>query len=92
MATEADVFHALRAVPEPCSIAMRAPTDICSMGIVQGVEIEGAHVRVTLVLTDPSCVHFGSMQRYIADELHALEGVDEVTVLASTSRLWEPAN
>jgi metal-sulfur cluster biosynthetic enzyme len=92
VASEADVLDALRAVPEPCSIAMRAPTDICSMGLVERVEIEGSHVRVTLVLTDPSCVHFSAMQRYIADEVNALEDVDQVTVVASTSRLWVPVS
>ena len=92
MATEAQVLQALRAVPEPCSIAMRAPTDIYSMGLVERVEIDGSHVHVTLVLTDPSCVHFSAMQRYIADELNALPGVDQVTVTASTSQLWVPVS
>jgi metal-sulfur cluster biosynthetic enzyme len=88
--TSEQVLDALRNVPEPCSIAMRVPMDICEMGLVDEVRIEGGHVGVTLVLTDPSCVHFSAMQRFIRDELLALDGVDDVTVTASVRTLWTP--
>jgi metal-sulfur cluster biosynthetic enzyme len=85
-----DVLAALRNVPEPCSIAMRVPMDITEMGLIEQLEIDGSHVAVTLVLTDPSCVHFSAMQRFIHDELLGLEGVESVTVTASTRTLWTP--
>jgi metal-sulfur cluster biosynthetic enzyme len=89
-ASREDVLEALRAIPEPCSIAMRAPMDICEMGLVEDIEIDGGHVRVTLVLTDPSCVHFGAMRRFIADELLRLDAVETTTVAMSTRTLWTP--
>jgi metal-sulfur cluster biosynthetic enzyme len=88
--TREDVLEALRAVPEPCSIAMRAPMDICEMGLVEDIEIGGGHVVVTLVLTDPSCVHFGAMRRFITDELLRLDAVETVSVAMSTRTLWTP--
>jgi metal-sulfur cluster biosynthetic enzyme len=88
--TREQVLDALRGVPEPCSLAMRAPMDICEMGLVEDIEIESGQVRVTLVLTDPSCVHFTGMRRFIEDELRPLEGVTGVTVAMSTRTLWTP--
>jgi metal-sulfur cluster biosynthetic enzyme len=88
--TRDSVLEALRRVPEPCSIAMKAPMDICEMGLVEEIEIDGGHVGVTLVLTDPSCVHFTAMKRFISDELLELEGVESVSVGLSTRTLWTP--
>jgi len=89
MTTTADlVFEALRTIPEPCSIAMGAPESLASMGLVESIDIVGDRVDVSLVLTDPSCVHFLSMRRYIVDTVGALDGVAEVTVRMSTTRLW----
>jgi metal-sulfur cluster biosynthetic enzyme len=88
--SRAAVLDALRQVPEPCSIIMRAPTDICEMGLVEDVRIEGSAVRVELVLTDPSCAHFSSMRRYIEDAISKVEAVETVAVVLSTSKLWTP--
>ena len=80
----------LRKVPEPCGLLMRAPLDICEMGLVDEISCSGGRVRVVLVLTDPSCVHFGGMRRYITDVLLELPGVDAVEVSISTTTLWTP--
>jgi metal-sulfur cluster biosynthetic enzyme len=69
---------------------MREPTNVVDMGLVEDIDIDGGRVRVEVVLTDPSCLHFGAMQRFITDALTALAGVDEVEVRASTSVLWTP--
>ena len=90
MTTREQVLDALRAVPEPCSLLMKAPMDICEMGLVEEIAIDESHVDVTLVLTDPSCVHFTSMQRFISDELLRLEGVETVDVGITTRTLWTP--
>jgi metal-sulfur cluster biosynthetic enzyme len=83
------VVEALRDVPEPCSIAMRrVPLDIVEMGLVDDVRIAGGTVHVELVLTDPSCVHFTSMRRFIRDVVMRLEGVETVEVVMSTKKLW----
>jgi metal-sulfur cluster biosynthetic enzyme len=57
---------------------------------VEDIEIGGGHVVVTLVLTDPSCVHFGAMRRFITDELLRLDAVETVSVAMSTRTLWTP--
>jgi metal-sulfur cluster biosynthetic enzyme len=80
----------LRSVPEPCGLLMREPIDICAMGLVDSVEIHDGRVRIELVLTDPSCVHFTGLRRYIGDVVGALPGVESVEVTASTTKLWTP--
>jgi metal-sulfur cluster biosynthetic enzyme len=80
----------LRRVPEPCGILMRESTDIVRMGLVDEIACADGHVRVVLVLTDASCVHFGGLQRYITDVLTALPGVESVEVTASRTELWTP--
>jgi len=80
----------LRRVPEPCGLLMREPVDICEMGLVDEISITGGQVRVVLVLTDPSCVHFTGLRRYITDVLLELPGVDAVQVTISTTTLWTP--
>jgi metal-sulfur cluster biosynthetic enzyme len=70
---------------------MRAPMDITEMGLVEDIAIAaGGQVRVTLLLTDPSCVHFTGLQRFIADVLEPLAGVTSVEVVQSTTQLWTP--
>jgi metal-sulfur cluster biosynthetic enzyme len=80
----------LRRVPEPCGLLMREPVDICEMGLVDEISVTDGEVRVELVLTDPSCVHFRGLRRYITDVLLELPGVDAVQVAISTTTLWTP--
>jgi metal-sulfur cluster biosynthetic enzyme len=88
--TEQRVRDELRRVPEPCGLLMRDPIDIVDMGLVEQVECHDGDVRVELVLTDPSCVHFSGLRRYIADVVGALPGVVSVHVTASTTVMWTP--
>lgn len=90
MPSEQRVRDELRRVPEPCGLLMREPIDICEMGLVEQVECRDGEVRVELVLTDTSCVHFSGLQRYIADVVGALPGVRSVHVTASTTIMWTP--
>jgi metal-sulfur cluster biosynthetic enzyme len=90
MTTRERVLEALRTVPEPCSIAMGDTMDICEMGLVEQIDIDGSAVTIELVLTDTSCVHFMSMRRYIADAVMEIDGVDTVEVGMSTRTLWTP--
>ncbi|HKS98649.1 MAG TPA: iron-sulfur cluster assembly protein [Rugosimonospora sp.] len=90
MPTPAEIRDHLRRVPEPCALLMRRHDDIVAMGLVDGVECHDGHVRVELVLTDASCVHFGGLQRYIRDVLTGLPGVRTVAVTASRTKLWTP--
>lgn len=90
MPSEEDIRAQLATVPEPCGLLMRSPLDICQMGLVEKIEREAGCVRVELVLTDTSCVHFAGMRRYITDALLTLPGVERVEVTASTTVLWTP--
>ena len=90
MPSDEEIRAALRQVPEPCGLLMRAPLNICEMGLVDGIQSADGQVRVELVLTDPSCVHFGGMRRYITDVLCKLPGVESVEVTISTTKLWTP--
>jgi metal-sulfur cluster biosynthetic enzyme len=90
MPTEDAIRAQLRKVPEPCGLLMRTPLDICEMGLVDEIRCAEGRVRVVLVLTDTSCVHFGGMRRYITDVLLELPGIDAVEVTMSTTVLWTP--
>ena len=90
MPTQDEVRERLRRVPEPCAILLREKDDIVSMGLVEHIECGNGHVRVELVLTDASCVHFAGLQRFIADVLADLPGVGTVEVTASRTKLWTP--
>lgn len=90
MPSEEEILAQLATVPEPCALMMRVPLDIRGMGLVEKVESRDGHVLVELVLTDPSCVHFAGMRRYITDALLELPGVTSVEVTASTTTLWTP--
>jgi len=80
----------LHRVPEPCAILMREPDSIVTMGLVERVECDDGRIRIELVLTDASCVHFGALRRYIRDVLTALPGVRAVDVVASRTEMWTP--
>ncbi|HEX4107382.1 MAG TPA: iron-sulfur cluster assembly protein [Solirubrobacteraceae bacterium] len=84
------LLEELRGVPEPCSLLVRAPTNIVDMGLVDEIACENGHVRVELVLTDPSCVHFTGTRRYITDLVLEVDGVESVEVTMSTTTLWTP--
>jgi metal-sulfur cluster biosynthetic enzyme len=88
--TQADLIRQLRKVTEPCSIAMGNPVDIWQMGLIEGLELHDGHVRVTLCLTDPGCVHLTAMRRFITDVLRELPGVESVEVCQTTQTLWTP--
>jgi metal-sulfur cluster biosynthetic enzyme len=82
------VMDALATIPEPCSLATSSPTNLRDMGLIESVRIASGTISVVLVLTDPSCVHFLGIRRYVSDTLRALPGVTDVDVTMSTTQLW----
>lgn len=88
--THEELLTQVRKVIDPCSIAMCAPVDIWQMGLVEELEITGGRVRVTLVLTDVSCVFYRDLRRHVTDVLLELPGVEAVEVRLATDRLWTP--
>ena len=81
----------LDAIPEPCSFAMGAATTLAGMGLIDDIAIsDDGRVTITLCLTNPGCVHFTGMQKFIGDEVGALERVTGVTVVQTLDKLWSP--
>jgi metal-sulfur cluster biosynthetic enzyme len=84
------ITKALEAVVDPCSKAMGRPMDIVTMGLVESISIEDHKVTLTIILTDANCFFFGDIERFVADVLTDLPGVEEVDVQISSTTLWSP--
>jgi metal-sulfur cluster biosynthetic enzyme len=69
---------------------MGTPMDIWEMGLVDEVAVTGGVVRVSLVLTDTSCVFFTGIRRHIIDVLSDIAGVEQVSVEVNAEVLWTP--
>lgn len=90
MTLEQRIHDRLAAIPEPCALAMRRTTTIAQMGLIDTVAVADGHAVITLCLTDPACVHFRSLQTFIADALADMPEVTEVTVVQTLTELWTP--
>ena len=82
------VERALERVQDPCSLSLNRPMDIVTMGLIESIEIHGGRVEITMILTDPNCFFFTSMERYITDVVIEVPGVTEVDVDISGTTLW----
>jgi metal-sulfur cluster biosynthetic enzyme len=78
------VIEALREVYDPCC-ADRG-ISIVDMGVVEDVRVEGARVRVDLVLTTGWCPFVVNMSSAIPERLRLLGGVEDVDVEV----VWDP--
>jgi metal-sulfur cluster biosynthetic enzyme len=77
-------------VLEPCSIAMGRPQSIRQMGLIEELSVRNGTARVVLCLTDPACINYGRIVRYITDALLELDEVNAVEVSQTTEKLWTP--
>jgi len=73
---------ALREVIDP-----EVGLNVVDLGLVYGVEVDGAAVHVRLTMTTPACPLGEHITRDAEERLRGLEGVGEVTV----ELVWEPA-
>jgi len=84
----------LEAITDPCSAASGAPAGLISMGLVGPVVIEekddGAHVRVTLYITEPGCMMGALFQITAQRRLALLPGVTSVEVAVDYGHIWGP--
>jgi metal-sulfur cluster biosynthetic enzyme len=80
----ATLIEALRDVHDPC--CADRDISIVDMGVVEDVQVEGAHVRVDLVPTTGWCPFVANMSSAIPDRLCRLAGVETVDVRV----VWEP--
>jgi metal-sulfur cluster biosynthetic enzyme len=89
-----EISARLEGIIDPCSVASGAPAGLVSMGLVREVYVEdrreGAHVRVTLCITEPGCL-MGALFKLTAErELAQLAGVAEVDVRVDYGYVWGP--
>jgi metal-sulfur cluster biosynthetic enzyme len=75
MATEARVRAALTEVLDP-----EYPVSLVDMGLVRGVEVQGATVRVDVVFCSLGCPCIALIEDDIRERLLRLEDVDDVEV------------
>lgn len=80
-ARRARVRAALRDVIDP-----EVGLDVVTMGLVYGIEVEGASVRIRHTLTTPGCPMGDVLEEGIAEAARSVPGVEEV----ETELVWEP--
>ena len=85
MPTEADVYDALSNVIDP-----ELGLDFVELGLVYGVEIEGADVHVTFTLTSPGCPIGPQVSEQMKEYVGELEGVQAVHPKMTFSPPWTP--
>jgi metal-sulfur cluster biosynthetic enzyme len=90
MTTRTELVEQLRTVTDPCSVGMRTPIDIWSLGLVEDIAVNGRTARIRLVLTDPSCVFFRGISEHVTAALQALPDIDAVEVELDSTILWTP--
>lgn len=81
----AAVTRALRGVLDP-----ELGLSVVDLGLVYGIEIDGAVVRVTMTLTTPGCPLHEVMPRWVEAALRALPGVADVEIRLTFDPPWTP--
>ena len=84
----AAIVDALRDVYDPCC-ADRG-ISIVDMGVVDDVQVDGAHVRVDLLPTTGWCPFIVTMSEAIPARLRRLDGVATVEVNVVWDPMWTP--
>jgi FeS assembly SUF system protein len=62
------------------------PINIVDLGLVYGIEINGASVKVRMTLTAPGCPLAGSITEDVRRKLLEIEGVQK----AEVELVWDP--
>ena len=79
------VWTSLRAVLDP-ELGM----SIVDLGLVYGVEVRDATVRVTMTLTTPGCPLQGAMTGWVREAVMLVPGVENVDVELTFDPPWTP--
>ena len=85
MATVDDVEAALTNVIDP-----ELGLDFVELGLIYGIELNGADVHVTFTLTTPACPIGPQVSEQIEEFVGELDDVDEVTSSMVFSPPWTP--
>jgi len=83
MVTEAEVRKALRKVKDP-----ELNLDLVVLGLIYDIEIEDAHVDVTMSLTSPACPVAGEIVNQARQAVEAVDGVESANVELTFSPPW----
>ena len=83
--SEDQVKLALRRVKDP-----DLNLNILDMGLVYGIEIKGAKVKVDITLTSPGCPSGPEIMMNAEQEIKALPGVEEVEMNLVWVPFWTP--
>ena len=83
----------LETIVDPCSAAAGAPAGLVSMGLVGDLIVEegpaGAHIDLTLFITEPGCMMGAVFQQTAQRELASLPGVGSVEVRVDYAHVWD---
>jgi len=79
------VREALRGVVDP---EMRL--SIVDLGLIYGIEIDGATVRITYTLTSPGCPLASVIAEQIRGAVQDVPGVRDVDLVLTFSPPWDP--
>jgi metal-sulfur cluster biosynthetic enzyme len=83
--TEKDVRNALKTVKDP-----ELHFDLVVLGLIYGIEIDGARVRATISLTSPFCPVAGQIVEDAKGAIAGVEGVEEAEVSLTFDPPWTP--
>jgi metal-sulfur cluster biosynthetic enzyme len=82
------VERRLDEVVDPCSAANGTDLGLVEMGLVADIEIESAHVTVSLRLTSPFCMQIPYFVDEVEEKVGELDGVSSVTLETDQGTEW----
>jgi metal-sulfur cluster biosynthetic enzyme len=87
------VHAALGTVGDPCVLAAGLELSVVDLGLIGGVEVDGAsgRVRVEITFTEVGCVFTHRVIANIEDALLAVPGVTHVEVMPRWAPAWTEA-
>ncbi len=85
MVTVDDVEAALTNVIDP-----ELGLDFVELGLIYGIDVDGANVHVTFTLTTPGCPIGPQVTEQIDEFVSELDGVDDVSSSMVFSPPWSP--
>jgi metal-sulfur cluster biosynthetic enzyme len=83
-----EVIQALHACYDPCCRDRKI--SVVDMGLIEGIEMRGSDVGITLVLTTGWCPFSAQLFAMIQSKVGALAGVETVDVEAVWKPAWTP--
>ena len=81
MITQEDVYSAISTVIDP-----EVGFDIVALGLIYGVEVQGAHVHVRMTLSTKACPLHELIKQWTKEAVEKIEGVNGCDI----ELVWEP--